>query len=81
MEVQLTLAFVDAPYFRKLFSPPLVEGSVGRLRAGTVQLEPNRGGSLWPLGTLRGLKKKAGKFVLKQLLLLPAAGSSMAALE
>lgn len=24
----LTLAFVDAPYFRKLFSP-LVEGSVG----------------------------------------------------
>lgn len=25
----VTLAFVDAPYFRKLFSPPLVEESVG----------------------------------------------------
>lgn len=54
MEVEkssVTLAFVDAPYFRKLFSPPLVEGSVGtewqqaRLCICTVQLEANRGGS------------------------------------
>lgn len=45
MEVEkssVTLAFVHAPYFRKLFSPPLVEGSVGtkwpqaRLCTGTV---------------------------------------------
>lgn len=51
-----TLAFVDAPYFRKLFSPPLVEGSVGteweqaRWCTGTVQPELNRGGSRWPWG-------------------------------